>query len=424
MRELLGRRDFRRLLVGQTVSALGDWVGTVGLMVLVLQATGSATAVGGVLVLRLAPAAVAGPLAARSVARIDRRRTMLAADAARVGMAAALPFLPHVWWAAPGWLPRLAWIYLWAFLIEAAGLVFLPARDAAVPDLAGGDEGGDLGVANGLVLASSYGMIPVGAAAFGGLMVVAEWFGLRGEQRYVVPFLLDAATYVVSYAAIARISDMGSRTRAGAAVAAEPAPSRFRDALRVPLVRMVLPATCAVALGVGALFSVGVVFVEDVLAASPTEFGVLIALFGVGAGGGLALSRLAVDRIRQVRVGIAAQGVVIAAMALAPTIGLAYAGAVMFGSAATATLVAGMTLLQDRLTGGDRDLAFTAFHVVVRTGLAVAAILAGVAGDLLSRVDWPVVGHLAAARVVLFAAGVVVLGSATAVRASSVTRET
>ena len=49
------RRPLRDLLVGQAVSSLGDWMGTVALMALVLEITGSATAVGGVLVLRPPP---------------------------------------------------------------------------------------------------------------------------------------------------------------------------------------------------------------------------------------------------------------------------------------------------------------------------------------------------------------------------------
>src|SRR5207245_9590851 len=77
VKTLLGRRAFRDLFVGQAVSALGDWMVTVALMALVLKLTRSSTAVGGVLVLRLVPAAIAGPLAARAAARWDRRRTML-----------------------------------------------------------------------------------------------------------------------------------------------------------------------------------------------------------------------------------------------------------------------------------------------------------------------------------------------------------
>ena len=86
MKTLLGRRAFRDLFVGQAVSALGDWMVTVALMALVLKLTRSSTAVGGVLVLRLVPAAIAGPLAARAAARWDRRRTMVSMDVVRALM--------------------------------------------------------------------------------------------------------------------------------------------------------------------------------------------------------------------------------------------------------------------------------------------------------------------------------------------------
>src|SRR5207244_12237917 len=114
--------------------------------------TGSAATVDGSLVLHVASAAIAGPLSARIVPRRNRRNTMLAMDALRAGAIALVPFVHALWW-----------IYLWAFVVEAASLVFLPARDASIPDLVNEE---DLPLANGLVLGSSYGTIPLGAAAF------------------------------------------------------------------------------------------------------------------------------------------------------------------------------------------------------------------------------------------------------------------
>jgi len=67
VRTLVRRRGFRDLLIGQGVSALGDWMGTVAFMALALKLTGSPTAVGGILTLRLLPAALGGPLATRAV---------------------------------------------------------------------------------------------------------------------------------------------------------------------------------------------------------------------------------------------------------------------------------------------------------------------------------------------------------------------
>src|SRR5437868_6357983 len=129
MKRLLDRPGFRALLVGQTVSGMGDWLGTVALMALVLDITGSSTAVGAVLVLRLAPVTIAGPLTARVVRRWHRKRTMMAMDLVRVVIVALIPLVRSLWW-----------VYLWAFLLEVAGLLFLPARDAAIPDLAGAED--------------------------------------------------------------------------------------------------------------------------------------------------------------------------------------------------------------------------------------------------------------------------------------------
>src|SRR5690606_23901954 len=127
LRGPLNRRDFRRLMIGQITSSLGDWMGTLALMYFVLELSGSTTAVGGVLVLRLLPYAVGAPVAARIVTRWRRRSVMMKSDLIRVGMAVLLPVLPWLWW-----------VYFWAFAIEVVGLVFLPARDAAIPYLISG----------------------------------------------------------------------------------------------------------------------------------------------------------------------------------------------------------------------------------------------------------------------------------------------
>jgi hypothetical protein len=197
----------------------------------------------------------------------------------------------------------------------------------------------------------------------------------------------------------------------------QPHEVRFRDALRLPLVRAVLPATVAVALGLGALFSLGVRFVRDVLDATAAQFGVLIALFGVGAAVGLALLQRwsGRDEIKATRNGVAALGGIVAGFSLAPALGFAFLGAIAFGAAAAFTLSSGMGALQSNSEGTERVLAFTAFHVVIRTGLAVAAIGAGAAGDLVDDVRWPLFGTLEGTRVVLLCSGVLVLLSSTRV---------
>jgi MFS family permease len=387
------RRPLRDLLVGQAVSSLGDWMGTVALMALVLEITDSATAVGGVLVLRLAPTVVAGPLAARLTRRWSRRRTMLAMDAVRVPAVAILPWVTHLWW-----------IYIWAFVVELAGMVFLPARDASIPDLVEDED--DLAVANGLVLGTSYGMIPFGAGLF------ALVSALTGEASTVeaarVIFLIDALTFVVSYLAISRLPELGI-----AAGEVDAAGGRFRDALRLPLVRRLAPVAAVVAFGLGALFSIGIVWVNEVLGASDTEFGLLVACFGVGAAGGLLILRQIERRdLALIRTLLILLGAVVATMSQAPAIGLALLGALGFGGLCAMVLATSMELLQENLGERDRLLGFAVFHVVIRAGLALAAIGAGIASDVLDRVSWPLLGRLDSSQVVLLSSGLLVVAVA------------
>jgi predicted MFS family arabinose efflux permease len=399
---LVRRPGFRDLLVGQGVSSLGDWMGTVALMALVLQLTDSPAAVGGILTLRLIPAAVGAPLAAKAAGRWDRRRTMLSMDLTRAGMVFAIPFVRALWW-----------IYLWGFLLEVASIVFLPARDSSIPDLVGGDD--DLALANGLILGTSYGSIPIGAALFAAVAALPVHLDHR---PYALVFFIDAATFVVSFLCIARLTQLGPSATTDASDGDEHADLRFRDAFGIPLVAAIMPAALAVSMGLGALFSLGIVFVRDVLHASDAEFGVLIALFGVGAVVGLvALQRLPSGNLLvRTRAGIVFIGVVVAVFSLSPALWAALFGAVAFGAGASFSLAAAMGAIQSSLAGRQRVLAFTAFHVVLRVGLAVAAVGAGIAGDLLANVHWPVVGTLEPARVVLLCAGILVFASASLVR--------
>jgi MFS family permease len=402
---VLKRKGFRTLLAGQTVSALGDWMGTFALMALVYQQSESATAVGGILALRLLPAALGGPLAARAASRWDRRKTMVAMDGARAAMIAVVPLIGGLWW-----------VYLWAFLVEVGSLVFLPARDASIPDLVDED---DLQLANGFVLGSSYGTIPIGAALYA-LVAALPGSDLFGRPLALV-FWIDALTFVVSGLMIARLTQLSNRVvppSESAVAPTEQSTVRFRDAFGIPLVHAVMPATIAVALGLGALFSLGIEFVRKVLDASNAQFGVLVALFGIGAAVGLGLLQRfrRLDQLTATRDGVFALGLIVASFSLAPAIGLAFVGAIAFGAAAAWTLASGMGALQSSLEGQDRIIAFAAFHIVIRSGLALAAVLAGAAGQLAGNVTWPVVGTLEPSRVVLLCSGLLVMLSATRVR--------
>src|SRR5207249_4072856 len=70
-------RNFRLLYMGQTISQLGDWFNAVAVFALLLDLTGSATAVAWMLIVQFLPVAVVGPLAGVVVDRVNRRRLMI-----------------------------------------------------------------------------------------------------------------------------------------------------------------------------------------------------------------------------------------------------------------------------------------------------------------------------------------------------------
>ncbi len=405
-RLLMKNKAFRPLLVGQGISAAGDWMATVAFMAIVHDLTGSAAAVGGILILRLAPGVVAAPVAGRLAHKLGVRRAMLWMDLVRIGMALAVPALLELWW-----------LYLWAFLIEVAGLVFLPARDSAIGEIVDEER---LPLANSLVLASSFGTIPIGAGIFALASAFAPGEGF-GQAALFVIFAVDAATYGASYLFIRKIHGL----KRGLADPERPDKKQpddrdvsFRAAVGVPLVKAILPFLVALTIAFGSLFALGVSLVRNVLDASQAEFGVLIVLFGVGGGIGMALlqRRRKTWTFNDIRLGLALIGGGIFITVLAPSLYLAYVGAIVFGAAAAYALAAGMSTLQGRLQGRQRVLAFTAFHILMRAGLGVGALIAGGAADLFGRINVPVYGDVLPARYVLFAAGIIVLVTAPFVR--------
>src|SRR5215213_5035696 len=130
---LLKNTRFLRLWIGQGTSFVGDALSMVALVVLVVQITGSASAVGGALVARLLPT-LASPLAGVLADRLDRRIVLVTSDIARAVLVLGMVFARD-----------LILLYALAFLMGLARTFFNPTIRAAFPGVVGE---GDLTRAN------------------------------------------------------------------------------------------------------------------------------------------------------------------------------------------------------------------------------------------------------------------------------------
>jgi MFS family permease len=171
--------DFRRLWVGEAASTFGTRLSAVAYPLLVLALTGSAGKAGIVGFLRTLPYfALALPVGAFAD-RHDRRRLVLAADAAGFVAIGSLAVA-----AAAGSL-TFAQIAVVAFVEGSAGLVVRTAQTAALPRLVPPEQ---------LPEAVAVNTAREGGAALAGPPIGGILFGLG----HALPFAVDAATYLVS----------------------------------------------------------------------------------------------------------------------------------------------------------------------------------------------------------------------------------
>lgn len=181
----LADRRFRLLWTGQTLSGLGDAVTTVALALAVIQATGSATDLGLVLMAAAVPRLLLVLAGGVWADRLPRRLVMLGADG--VNLAVQLTIGTELLTGSV----RLGHLIVLSALSGAASAFFMPAADGLIPATVGAER---LGQANALTQFSKQAGRVLGPMIATSLVVTvgAGW-----------AFVLDAATFAVSVGTLA-----------------------------------------------------------------------------------------------------------------------------------------------------------------------------------------------------------------------------
>ena len=382
---------FRTLWIALGLSSLGDWLGLLAITAMAGQlASGDYRAqnfaIAGVLLLRLLPAVVVGPLGGYIADRLDRRWTLVVGDVLRFGLFASIPLVGSLWW-----------LYVATVLIEAVSLVWLPAKDAAVPNLVPRER---LAAANQLSLVATYGSALPAAMLFTALALVSSTLSATlGIVTNSVNLALyfNAVTFLVGAVVVARLREVSGRpgTREGeeqpTVIRAVVDGWRFVAANRV--VRGLVIGVVGAFAAAGVVIGLGRTYVADLgggAAGYGTVFGALFLGLAVGMaiGPGLLPS---LSRRRMFGMALTASGIALTAVALLPNLVLVTFWTVLLGVFAGISWVNGYTLLglevEDSIRG--RTFAF----VQSLTKIALAAVLAAapaIAGSIgAHRVDLP-----------------------------------
>lgn len=146
---IFGSSEFLKLWLAQVITATGEWVFLLAVAVKAAD-VGRGTpegAVALVLLARLGPGFIFGPLAGVFADRWDRRKLMVICDLARAAIVLAFPLVDNVWQ-----------LVLLSLALEAFTLLWMPAKEALVPNLVPKDR---LPTANTLSVLATYGTFPL-----------------------------------------------------------------------------------------------------------------------------------------------------------------------------------------------------------------------------------------------------------------------
>ncbi len=389
LRAVLAIRPFRSLWLCLGLSSFGDWLGLLATTAMALSLGGSMGggdnyaaanfAVSGVLLLRLAPAVVLGPLAGAVADRWDRRTTMVVGDLLRGALFVSIPLVGTLWW-----------LFAATLAIEVVALFWAPAKDASVPNLVPRER---LEAANQLGLAVTYGTAPLAALVFSGLALISGGVEVLVDEvggRNDLALYLNAATYFVAAGTIARLRIPGG---AGSGRGTGEVPGVLRQVLDGW--RFVVTTRTVRGLVVGMLgafgaggFVIGVApsFARD-LSAGEAAYGVLFAAVFTGLALGMwtgpwLLSALA--RWRLFSLSLVAAGVALLALALIPNIAIVVGLAVVVGACGGVAWVTGYTMLglevADEVRGRTFAFVQSAARVVLVAVMALAPALAALFG--------------------------------------------
>jgi MFS family permease len=356
----LRTRNYRLWFFGQTVSQCGTWMQSVAQYWLVLELTHSAFDLGITAALQFAPVLLFGTIGGLVADRFDKRKVLLVTQTAFTAQATVL-------WV----LVASGSVHLWMVWALAATYGFInvadnPSRQSFVVEMAGPDDLTNAVGLNSVIV----NMSRIVGPAVAGVMIATV--GLSWA------FLANAVSFAAVIAALyaMRASELHRRPPVARAKGQIRAGLRYAWRaweLRVPLIMMAVIGTLAYNFSV-----ILPLYAHDVFHRGAGTYSALTVAMGVGAlAGGLTMAARQRPSHRLL-VGVSlAFGVLILAVAAAPTLPLCIAMLVAMGAASILFIATANSLLQLNSSGAMRGRVMALWAVVFLGSTPIGAPLIG-----------------------------------------------
>ncbi|GHJ10563.1 dTMP kinase [Micromonospora humidisoli] len=400
-------------------ASFGDWLGLLATSVFAAAQVSGSTAqgavFGGVIAIRLLPALVLGPVAGVLADRFDRRWTMVICDLLRFLLFASIPLVALL--GVRGGVV-VTWAAVATFLIESITLLWIPAKEAAVPNLI---PRARLETANQLTLITTYGLTPVAAAI--ALAVLDR--SVRGVTGGEMPSWAEPAQLALWFNALSRLAtalvvafgikeisqaqarERGERAEQGMF-------SQFTEGWKfigqTPLVRGLVLGIFGAFAGGGIVIGTAKFFAAS-LGAGDAAFYMLFGAIFIGLAVGIGLGPMIVrdmSRRRWFGMSIVLASASVLVLAFAIHLSMAILGAIMVGAGAGMAFLAGTTLLGGEVADEVRGRVFAVVQIGTRLvlilAIALSSLLVGVGGSRqLTIADLGI--SVSSTRLLLLAAG-------------------
>lgn len=410
-RRLASDGRFRLLWSAQFISGIGDWL-IIGLLVPMVGTLsgGSSFAVAGIMIAKIIPALVLSSMTGALIDRFDRRKTMIAADAARCVLVLLLLSTNSLFA-----------IYAVVLLMETASLFFVPARNALVPYFV--DER-DITAANGFMYTTQQAAMLVGLAASGAILAgfeaivhaimaaklpVVDYFVGLAAPALLGPragFFLDALTFVFSFSMLSAIRIHAKPPSSGGefslSLLGRDALDSFRFLRDHRELRGLLVTVFLAILGGGAIIPVGMDYVKSLvgrdaiargipwlqqLTGTPQTFMLVFMAVGMVLGATLVPRMSRTLPLKTLFTGsVALFGGALFGFASVDRYWVAGTFAAVAGGCIAMLTVAGNSYVVQTTEDAIRGRVFTAMESVIRVALLLSMIVMAPLNDLIGKV--------------------------------------
>jgi dTMP kinase len=424
-RSVLAIRAFRRLWGVTYLCSVGDWLSLLALTGLITSLTedyfAKSFAFAGVVLAQMLPGLLFAPIGGLLADRFDRRRIMVVCDVLRCGLFVSIAVV-----GSP------LWLFIGNFLVGCCALVWIPSKDAAVPNLLRRPD--QVETANQLGMVMTYGLAVIsGTGLYSAITGITTNLNIQPDAAGLgiakIILVINGLLYLASAIIVAtRIPELSLRdTPLAEAQKADRAAKKtsgekqgfmamIRDAGRfvksTPIVRGLLIGMVGAFAAAGALIGSARVY-ADSLRGGESTFGLLFVAMFVGLATGMAGAPKLAQRLPHNRlfgIAIVVAGITLVLVALSPHLVVSLITVMIVGACAGAAFLTGVTIIGTQIEDAIRGRINAIYQLLMKVILAAAMGLTPLLVGLVKSHDIIVWGRkmsIDGTRPVLLAAGLI-----------------